>query len=186
MKNENITKWAHDLATTDVKQGTGALVLINPEGTKAYCCLGFGACITMTGVKVTLPDAEARYQAVDGHSVDDQPAAVVDVGEGEITDLAPREFVEWLGYSPAALAGSSWDIFPDWPTNLRVRSGIDQIERESGGNRNADGTGLPLVHKTLASLNDDGFTFAQIADVINHFGLCDEIQGSPYTGSNPH
>lgn len=179
MRNDNITKWADELATTTEKQATGALVLVNRSKTKAYCCLGFGSCVTMGDVKIEEPDDAAFDFASTDHFVDDEAAETIKVGEAEVVDLAPREFIEWLGYVlPESETGVSFDVYPDWPTNLLLRSNQDKADAERGGDDLHDGTGGPLTSESLATLNDNGFTFTQIADIIRHFGLSDNILGN--------
>lgn len=91
-----------------------------------------------------VPGVEVR-QAVTGMSV---------MLLNECSAMAPIEFIDWLGlhqYTSTRLG--NYDIRLDIPTDL--------IDRDA----------VPLKRLTCSRLNDQGFTFPQIADLIDYFGL---------------
>lgn len=120
-----------------------------PQGQKrlrseeGYCCLGIGCVV-------------AGIEAVsdfDRHAF----------GEHRCDSLAPYEFMEWLGisYDPE-YSDQEFDLVIDWPEEMTLR-----VSRYSSSDIQAEYSGV----WTLAKLNDSGFTFAQIADVIEYFGI---------------
>lgn len=181
MKNDNITKWADDLRTTTERQTDGALAKKIDIGADAevigYCCIGFGCTFSAPDIRIEWPD--------DADDTDDALKGVF--GGHRVDDLAPIEFMEWLGYDTHHWSmdqGAAFDIHPDWPTRLRVRSEYDKRDSMLGGDATADHLGKHLVSVSLAGLNDDGVTFAQIADIIHHFGLSDDPTGNDFTNDN--
>lgn len=149
MKNANITAWVNDLATTDAEQAQGALCYTDPEGRKAYCCLGKGSTL-VPGLQIFEPER--------GDSEYDTSVVKVKFGDAQEDDLAPREFMEWLGYEEGVKSECAFNVFVDFPDYLT--SPNDTKLRYFGA----------------ADLNDAGFTFAQIADVIRYFGLHDKVR----------
>lgn len=178
MKSDNITKWAHDLRTTVERQATGALAMRLDVGevkdSVGYCCIGFGCTVSAPGIAIRWPDESEDF-------IDDGDPTRARFGTHAVDDLAPIEFMEWLGYDADHWnmdRESAYDIHPDWPTNLRERSAQDVAAKDDGGSNRYDHQGKHLVSVSLAGLNDDGVTFAQIADVIHHFGLSDDPTGN--------
>lgn len=167
MKNDNITKWADELDATDAAQTKNKLCLVEPDGTKKFCCLGFGSTL--------VPDLPVQWPMPTEHM--DNPALFGEVGA---QDVAPREFMEWLGYTIPASRGDGgdpwqWDVFPDWPADIR-HPHPDEHERHPS---EPEREGILFTESTsLANLNDEGFTFKQIADIIRHFGLRDSINNT--------
>lgn len=150
--NENMKMWVNALRTTSTPQAKERLASYDEEGQVGYCCLGFGCKIA--GIERRdldfLPDwvAESR-----------EPVAAL-FGAGEAETLAPVEFMKWLGLVGDDVRESEWDLrvlWPEsgWPTTRLGRTFVD------------GGSGIG----TLAALNDSGFTFAQIADIIDYFGV---------------
>lgn len=71
---------------------------------------------------------------------------------------APYAFIEWLGFSAGSHLGE-WDLSVDWTSGLHLptttrRGRLYKDDLDS-----------------VAALNDAGFTFAQIADVVEYFGV---------------
>lgn len=149
MKNENITRWVNDLATTDAEQAQGALCYIDAEGRTAYCCLGKGSML--------VPDMPTLFPDF-GDPDYDVNASKVRFGYDREDDLAPREFMKWLGYEEGIDTECSFNVFIDFPEDLR------------------DPKDTVLHYFGAADLNDSGFTFAEIADVIRYFGLQDKVR----------
>ena len=71
--------------------------------------------------------------------------------------LAPREVTEWLGYDLTDLEADEFD------PNVEIEF-YDFVS----GYAEAD-------YMTISELNDSRFTFGQIADLIEYFGLSEEI-----------
>lgn len=167
MRNANITKWADELSTTNEQQVTGALCQVGIRGDAAYCCLGFGSTL-VPNLYITMPSAMKIADSDDNH-------AKALFGATEADGLAPPEFMEWLGYVMDDDPGQR-DVYFDFPDNLRVRSAEDRDAANEGGDVGYDEEGAWLPNLTAADANDSGFTFAQIADIIHHFGLADDIK----------
>lgn len=145
MKNDNIMAFARLLQTTDALQTRGHLGHRNDDG-EHYCCLGLGPC-------KLIPDR------VDVEWVDDGAEELLYVDN--FNGIAPLAFVDWLGLTIPY---------------LYERVGEFGIKVDWDGTTDRDG--VPLAHtqlEALAGLNDAGFTFAQIGDLIAHFGLQQEV-----------
>lgn len=135
MNTDNIKTWTERLRDPQLKQARATLCMLHPDDTRSYCCLGLGSTL--------VPDMPAKV-AFDGSSLL--------FGETQNENLAPREFIEWLGLKMPF--SRSADITIDMP-RLPLHDTPDRY----------------LYHLSCASLNDCGFTFPQIADLIDHFGL---------------
>ena len=77
--------------------------------------------------------------------------------------LAPRQFIEWLGLEPCVLPDGrvkgEQDVCLGWP------------EYNVFDARTTTAAGAALAGLTCSALNDVGFTFPQIADLIDYFGV---------------
>lgn len=168
MRNTNITKWADDLSATNLRQVAGVLARADDVvAGYGYCCLGFGCQISAPGITATPTEV-------------DRGISQLLFGRERADGLAPIEFIEWLGYDtdeiPSGLVSSQYDVYFDFPTELRTRSHEDYNREHEGGDRDHDDHGSLMFNSVSAStLNDEGFSFAQIADIIRHFGLCDTV-----------
>lgn len=167
MRNENITVWADDLATTTEQQCTGHLAMVDSDGHKAYCCLGFGS-MKVPGLQIKFPEpADFAYA---------EQERAGRFGVMELEGLAPVEFMTWLGYTVTSQSQRQFEVYFDIPPNWRIRSYEDVSTQSAGGNRDFDHTAdLMMVEASAAVMNDDGHTFRQIADMIRYFGLSDDI-----------
>lgn len=177
MWNDNIKKWVDDLLTTTDAQVDGKLCEVeyrgdpvdgDPKRHVGYCCLGKGSTL-VPKIEQFWPD-------------DDYPdGGTVYFGARRAGQLAPREFMEWLGYNVSAdvLASrtSEWDVFIDFPVDMRIRSGYDRNKSDVGGDRMNDMYGEFIrENMSCANLNDADFTFKQIGMLIKHFGLYDDLK----------
>lgn len=182
MKNDNITTWCDALATTEERQVTGALAKVIDEGSDSgkvgFCCLGFGTCEVM-GHHITV----STGRLIDHHHPEDVDEDTTLYLDG-VTETAPFVFRQWLGLIPEdadeyervlTIDGreNRWaeqkDVFIDWPTGEDAYPHAHAVQ----------GHGVPvLLHSSCADLNDEGFTFAQIADVVRYFGLLAEEPNS--------
>jgi len=169
MRNQNITQWADDLATTKERQARASLCIEYVGEQKEYCCLGLGSTlvpkmqIKQVGTGDLTPDGRSKFA----------------FGRTGATSLAPYEFMVWLGYDEDDLIpfdAGEYDVYFDIPYSIKERSIDAQNNAAFDDDPSLDGSGVPLVNNSAASLNDDGFTFKQIADVIRYFGLSDEVR----------
>lgn len=148
MNTEHVKRWTAALRTTNIEQTTGQLGL-TLAGVTRMCCLGFG-CTLVPEVQglITWQDVGEDVDSVDS-------AMVVDLEDGEWSDsMPPKEFHVWLG---ATVQGGlhAGDVLPDWTNEWYDREGVTYLAT------------LPC-----AKLNDNvGLTFAQIADVVDYFGV---------------
>lgn len=87
--------------------------------------------------------------------------------------LAPPAFLRWLGFEH--VSGLDEDVQIDWLDNFETQGKRGIIE---GSPEELD-VGVPYSKDMggAAELNDEGFTFAQIADVLNYFGV--KERGTP-------
>lgn len=143
MKNERTKAWTQELRTTDAGQATRVLERFEADGTVSRCCLGVGC-----------------------RMVEDMPTERYEHEKGFITlfdgnDVLPPEWwIDWLYGEEAEPGGSALgrDLGVDWPEGLADRDGYWFLKDEVIG--------------TFAGLNDhSGLTFAQIADVVDYFGV---------------
>lgn len=151
MNEENFRAWLNEMWTTDKPQATGNLCALTNEGADyalGYCCLGLGSMLVPNIV---------THNFVDEESGSIEKVAFGDEGCDE---LAPAEFIEWLGFTHGS--AHQYDLRVDWDESLRVPN----------GGFYEDSSDLT----SAASLNDSGFNFKQIADIFNHFGVRNVIE----------
>lgn len=176
MRTDNMTTWANGLLTTTDKQADGTMCRQFASGRKEFCCLGWGSTL--------VPNMPIRWE--DANLIGKDPDFHYEIGFGEAgtAGLAPIEFMEWLGYDMSEVENRSgaWDVFIDFPEGLRVRPDYDTrgeaLDHESPYFTDAV---LMRTNMTCASLNDSGFTFAQIGDLLLYFGITDEINPNKVT-----
>jgi hypothetical protein len=160
MNEENFKAWLREMRTTDKAQTDGVLCRILDDGTKGYCCLGLGS-LLVPGIHV---------EEVENGWMDDGEGGESEVYFGETAEkeLAPIEFIDWLGITTAEESNNGYDVAYDWPADLTwqgVKSNQENRPLTPGG------IGVNAGLCTAASLNDDGFTFEQIADIFEYFGI---------------
>lgn len=150
MNIDNINTWIAELRTTTHGQAYGKLCLMHSTSdgaVKDFCCLGLGSTL-VPGMEITWPSEESQGIF--------QPYTYAPMfGKGRQSGLAPYEFIEWLGLDvmdPKQYL-NTYIVRFDFPDNMRTRSGSHL--RDMGAHQ----------------FNDAGFTFSQIADLIEHFGL---------------
>lgn len=153
VRNEHIDEFVNLLRATDKEQGKGELCTIlavdeHGDPTEvAYCCLGLGSKHINLSENVLLNE-------------DDEATFPGQIGFDGITGLAPVAFAQWLGI---AGEGDNSEVDP----RLDVRgAGLLLLQRVKA----AHITALADLN-SLATLNDNGFTFPQIGDMIAYFGL---------------
>lgn len=150
--------WVADLRAHPELQGKHRLTTIYPDGTQKDCCLG-RAC-KLLGVKVD------HIKPLDTDEVDYEEGKKVVVYIGEMISMP--------GYSVARLATGTDDTAGqddlDQVPGLVVDS-FTHAERDISLGEPGDGYSLV----SLANLNDAGFTFPQIADIIEYF--YDTVEG---------
>lgn len=146
----NTVAWIENMRTTLSLQGQGRLCVIL-NGQRRYCCLGLGS--EQAGVE------SAEMTHTNG----------LEIGYGSTKQfgLAPVEFIDWLGvpYISEREDGMGYDLVPDFPEGL-----TEQVP-ECGDRACTDCTERAPLKMTAASMNDTGFSFHQIADVFDYFGI---------------
>jgi hypothetical protein len=172
---DHLRSWVTELREGDrlqVKGGLAKFTSDNDGTTKVgYCCLGVGC--EVAGVD------KYQFQFEDPDE-NDEDADAYSYGTGGMTELAPPEFLTWLGFTvDDNHAGNGYDLrldyVPDDLADVSVQGTEEQhakwTERVAEYERPYSDYADPLFPLTLAGLNDSGFTFAQIADCIDYFGI---------------
>jgi hypothetical protein len=167
----NEKAWCANLMTTTEPQANGKLarlVDVAPQGQPhrlevGFCCLGIGS-----------KQAGVHWERFDNED-EDEDGAVFYFGTDAVDGLAPREFIEWLGFEvPLGKGTSEFDLVLDWPEDWTLPShqhiGTDETHR---GCVTHDGDRYVHDRTTDCSgLNDNlGLTFAQIGQLVNYIGL---------------
>jgi len=166
MKNKNILAFAENLQTTDKHQAAGSLartVMADSHRTVGFCCLGLQS--HDLGFVVVNDDGEGGARRPDGSF-------------GALS-LAPKELAEWLGFHPGTdePRTAEYNFTIDWDDNLTMPpdEGGEEIKYRDARSE----------IDSLAAMNDllrcnvgawgkgHAFTFAQIGDVVRHFGLAE-------------
>jgi hypothetical protein len=139
--------WLDELRSGKYMQGQGHLCVLDP-GTeeRMFCCLGVGE-VAAGGVV----DKSPVDSTDDGRHI----LSLSMQGDQEWTEsLASPEFARWLGLEPVSKTGSYLEE-------------VDFVLTE-GFIKNRQGSRQKL---TTSGLNDEGFTFEQIADLLEYFGI---------------
>lgn len=155
--NPDVKKaWVEALRSDNYKQGVGALCIVTPNKQKYHCCLGV-LCDLYGGSNDTLPLRERVVEV--------QPSGVVPSTTKERYGQNAYTLMYALASSTLPTAVSDWaglrDDNPRFAFNTEVAKAFAQrthnLEEED-----AD-------HTSLAHLNDHGYTFAEIADIIEKY-----------------
>lgn len=161
-RTERIRAWCDVLWEGTYEQGKGHLAAstvtfhedADPTVTVGYCCLGVGCLVAGVRHEVETNPSERLVEEGD---------PLGNFGDG-YTDLAPPEFMDWLGLPVGNSIGretNGSDVYIDIPVGM-PKQGL-----EDAGSAFQQTQG----QITAAGLNDSGFTFPQIADLIWYFGL---------------
>lgn len=174
MYNDNIAAWVEQMRTTHEKQGKSHLCVIEwdprtQQEYKAYCCLGLGSKdLADVTVEVVRPDW-LDDSAPDAYAEESYATF------NEQSDLAPIEFRVWLGVLDEADTSSA---NPEVDVYLDIPEEVAELRYQGPRPSNLRDITTPPFYQNLyrdlftaANLNDNGFTFAQIADCVAYFGL---------------
>jgi hypothetical protein len=163
-------RWAAELRSGSYVRGKGKLTQI-VDGIDYDCCLGVACKMYVRDVDPDYPRRIRRPLAI---------GIVVEYGDathgGSHTMNIPGAVQQWLG--ARNVSGAIQHVF--MAAHPHVDSGEHVLQRSDDWKRVEKVMGdanrpydqhryMPLK---LTSLNDDGFTFAQIADVIEYFWDC--------------
>lgn len=171
VNEDHFNQWLAAMRDPASVQGEGMLCEWKPES-KGYCCLGLGSTL-VPGLRIEF-NLHSDDESLDEEGADPEGRiGSVSFGSDGATELAPREFIEWLGlpYSPIRAGwhppapAQDYDIFPDYPLGLAVQgSAPDSVQRTDPGE-------TLMAAASASMMNDSGFTFPQIADVFAYFGI---------------
>lgn len=144
MTNENFERWLQTLETTPLPQAKNTLVRDLRGSNEGSDLLGY--CCLGIACKIS-PDG-SRF--LDGNE-----------------DLLPVSVADWLGL------GEYWET-PEYSiiTWEDVRDNFDSYSFDIELDVDIEQRGGGSLSITTAWLNDQGFTFAQIADMLRYFGIC--------------
>ena len=146
---EHREQWLAELRSGNRQQVTGYLACTLPDDANevGYCCLGVAT--ELAGV-VSVSSTNRPYRLY------------ANAGTDEYLVL-PYEAKLWLGVTHSDPDLGFEDVEEDWDY---VRGVLDPEVFEQVSNNFDEGS-----HVTGAMLNDAGATFAQIADLFEHFGF---------------
>lgn len=161
VNEDHFAIWVHQMRTTTLPQARSHLAAPMGDGTVGYCCLGLGSllvpncAVVPVNFDVEVPE-HSHYFGTNGAE-----------------DLAPIEFIEWLLPEFADGGHTEFDLRPDWP-EMGSTQGAAIYDPATGALDQVVGR-MPFREVSAAKMNDDGFTFAQIADVFAYFGIGDVV-----------
>jgi hypothetical protein len=141
-------EWVAALRSGEYRKGVGRLARIDlDDGVTSYCCLGV-LCEISPAVEQVMPEfsdgTRPRYQSL------------VDPEDSD-SALLPSAVLAWSGLE--SWTGGILGLEKNNPEFF-----IGSVPDENGNPSEES-----LGYFSLAGLNDDGFTFDQIADVIEYF-----------------
>lgn len=137
MRTDIKERWLSALESGDYDQTTGRLAQVGKDGRVGYCCLGVLCDVVKDDLKLT-------FEAKDGHMFFDGDNSILPMSVMKYSGLdrrAPKYNFKYAEY------GEVWD---------------DQGKPIAP----FDERGGEWIELHLPSLNDEGFTFAQIADIV--------------------
>jgi hypothetical protein len=158
MNEDNFKAWVANLRTTTLAQGTNKLCEVDSKGGRHFCCLGIGS-----------------KQAGVPHEMNHETRNL-EFGEYHSDTLAPYEFMVWLDLVPLGVAemvgqnGFDPDLDGGFDVHLDMPMKIKHLKQQGKEDRQPTDRCLNEF-TTAAGLNDNGFTFAQIADCLSFFGV---------------
>lgn len=144
MKAEYKQRWVEALRSGDYEQATGKLTIVDDNGNKSHCCLGLLCELVKDDMGLSVREVQ---RVVGGYSL----------GYGTTDEYGDDSFATAVLSSPIEQAvglSHRYGGVPEYNFNLDPSKPVD------GWTEGAD------VQLHLASLNDEGFTFSQIADII--------------------
>lgn len=149
VNNERIDAWIAALRSGKYMQGTSALTSFVFDGIELDCCLGVSC--KLAGVERER-EADKFFYGSDRYETDSDSGPMK-----EFNSIAlPNEVQAWLG-----LSSDSGSIFHPYMAGCFSHADIKEWSQIT---HFSEGSVL-----SLAVLNDCGFTFNQIADVIDFF-----------------
>lgn len=147
--------WVEALRSGDYKQATHALTAIAEDGTVGYCCLGVLCELSIKDGR----NVETRRQGgkVGRAGLVDGPDAVAVCLYDDAGSLPPQSVTGWAFGVEISAGDSDWVV----------------VSADYHGDEDDPGP-IPI---SLTQANDDGATFAEIADLIeNDLDAADDIR----------
>lgn len=144
MKAEYKRRWVEALRSGDYDQATEKLTIVDDNGNKSHCCLGLLCELVKDDLGL---DVKEVQRVVGGYSLG-YATTNEDGDESFATAVLSSPIEQWVGLS------HQYGGVPEYNFNLDPSKPVDDW------NAGAD------VQLHLASLNDSGLTFSQIADII--------------------
>jgi len=183
MNEEHFNEWCSTLISGTIKQADSRLVepvmddmgRLPEDPELRMCCLGVG--MKVMGREIVVKE-QGGIDKVYGFQRDaEAPEDVI------YTSMPSLFFHHWLGLITEEQmihqhneGTYSDNIYIDWPEDLRIIEG--------GPYEGEPGVGFqPLARMSdsdvasCASLNDSGFTFGQIVDIMRYFGIKYDVDG---------
>lgn len=152
-------QWQTALTDGSYKQGQSELAYTDDEGVTRYCCLGV-LCDLAVNAGVLTTDTGTNDGGV--------PVTIYVDSEGRrFQSYLPWEVVTWAGLEDRAWYGQSHADDESGDTD-GTSAGTD-IAVTAGDNATLTSAISRRADRTLAGLNDDGKTFAEIAAVVGTF-----------------
>ena len=159
----NMERWLDVLSTTDLPQAKGTLIEKDKDGNlEGMCCLGVW-CDMAQREGLTNMVEEQKENPSDGNFIRthyDGEAGVLPYEAAKALGMPnnPRVVVKNPHYDPDS---DSLDVY-EYPPGDDPETSNNYLYRTSNPEY--------LLHEQVASLNDDGLTFSQIADLIRFAG----------------
>lgn len=138
LNDDHLEIWLRTLETTDKPQVKAHLCAVDDDNQVGFCCLGIGS--VLAGLVPEWSDVDPSAPGNYAYLADE-------------ADLAPVEFITWLGLEPED-EGGAYDIILDYTHEM------PKAEPDYG-----------VWMLRASSLNDWGLTFPQIAQMIRYFGV---------------
>ena len=154
---ENQKLWVEELRSGRWRQADGYLKLEGEEG-PAHCCLGVAA--ELSG-RASMRQAGSVFHFSGTHYSDNH----------EYDTFPPYSVMEWILGREIPVEGTDYSSDKDPRIDLGPVAGLLMQGDKHSLSYNPGWNPGPIGSLTCAGLNDSGFTFNQIADMIEYFGV---------------
>lgn len=162
---DNQKAWVAELRSGNRTQTKQALKIVD-NGLESFCCLGVASELSGLCIQRVSPHADGQIQfaevGTEGNGLGDW-----------YPSFPPPSVMYWLGAYAVEDYAESGDIHIDVPLEIASlpQQGLHEDARYWDDPNCKEERPLIRECMSAAELNDLGFTFSQIADVIEYFGI---------------